>query len=933
MGDKKYNIHFISNTHWDREWLYDFQETRMMLVEFFDSLLEILETMPEYRSFVLDSQVVPVEDYLEVRPENKTRIEAQVRSRRLLIGPWYTCPEGFEVNGESLVRNLLIGHHVAETLGHVMKVGHTPFSYGQNSQMPQIYRGFCIDTILFYHGVSHDEVSNEFIFEGADGTRILGSQMSSGARYNFYHGAYRPAVIGKTSAQREYEWCEGGIPFHRATPENALSHYRLLDPNRLLNRDRLSECVRRLRESEARIATTCHLMFMMGHDSSVADPLEPEMIKITQQTLVYDEVIHGQYEELMEAIKGEIDWEKLPVLRGERRVPKPMPVALHLYSDVLSSRTRMKYRCSEAEYLLQARTEPFAVAAAVMGAEYPRTLLTLAWKTLLKCHAHDSISGSGVDSIEEDVLNRLNQVIHIGEGICSRVLAHLQQQIDLSTISRDSIVVTVYNPTPRTRSEIVTAVIDLPWEGPRPRGQFCLRDAVTGEEVPVQCVSRKPHWAVINHAWDAPCMMRSERFTIHFEAKNIPGLGFACFYVDTKGAFMTGSMVTASNTLENEYIRARIENDGTLRLLDKQTGIEYSDMHYFIDDGEAGHAWMHVRPAYDCAVDSRGFPVSIALEEEGPLLTRFKITYDMKIPVGLDENGGDPWQRLDNVGNQASRSQQSKNLSITSWVTLHKGSKSLEIRTRFENTAQNHRLRVYFPTRRPGKTAYAESAFDVVERETVFRPESVWFGSSHVTFPMQRFVDVSDGTGGLAFICSGLREYEVTQDEERSIAVTLLRAYCVNLTTVSYRWEEHPEMNLSQSPGVHEFSYRLLPHPGNYVSGEVLLEAERATSPLEVVQSGVTKGSLAPRSGFLELQPKTLQMSACKEAQNGGGFVVRIYNPTPEIVEGTLHVPAKITKASRATLNEQPEASLPLIDGKVTVSIAPKKIMTLLLEI
>ena len=40
---KKYEIHVISNTHWDREWLYNFQETHLMLVEMIDSLLDIFD--------------------------------------------------------------------------------------------------------------------------------------------------------------------------------------------------------------------------------------------------------------------------------------------------------------------------------------------------------------------------------------------------------------------------------------------------------------------------------------------------------------------------------------------------------------------------------------------------------------------------------------------------------------------------------------------------------------------------------------------------------------------------------------------------------------------------------------------------------------------------------------------------------------------------
>src|SRR5690606_27540968 len=131
--------------------------------------------------------------------------------------------------GESLLRNLLYGHRVARSFGHVMKVGHTPFSYGQNSQLPQIYRGFDIDTMLFYHGVSHDEVPNEFIFEGADGTQILGSQMSSGARYNFYFHVYRPVVFGTKQHERMYAWEKGGLPFRLCREEQSTDHHVLLD--------------------------------------------------------------------------------------------------------------------------------------------------------------------------------------------------------------------------------------------------------------------------------------------------------------------------------------------------------------------------------------------------------------------------------------------------------------------------------------------------------------------------------------------------------------------------------------------------------------------------------------------------------------------------------------------------------------------------------
>ena len=219
-----YHFHFIPNTHWDREWLYDFQETRMFLVEFMDKLLDIFNNYPEYKSYLLDSQIIPVEDYLAIRPEKEDEIRSRVKEGRLQVGPWYTLPEEHLVNGESLVRNLLVGHRLSSYYGGTMKIGYSPFSYGQASQMPQIYKGFNIDTILFYHGITAEEAPAEFIFEGSDGTQILGSRMGSNARYNFFFSVYRPSVFGKKTLERDYEWSEKGLPFHIASNGKHTGH-------------------------------------------------------------------------------------------------------------------------------------------------------------------------------------------------------------------------------------------------------------------------------------------------------------------------------------------------------------------------------------------------------------------------------------------------------------------------------------------------------------------------------------------------------------------------------------------------------------------------------------------------------------------------------------------------------------------------------------
>ena len=68
-------------------------------------------------AFLLDGQTVCIHDYLEIKPENKERIAAQVQAGKLAIGPWYTLPDLFPIAGECLVRNLNKGIRFAKDLG------------------------------------------------------------------------------------------------------------------------------------------------------------------------------------------------------------------------------------------------------------------------------------------------------------------------------------------------------------------------------------------------------------------------------------------------------------------------------------------------------------------------------------------------------------------------------------------------------------------------------------------------------------------------------------------------------------------------------------------------------------------------------------------------------------------------------------------------
>ena len=50
----------------------------MQLVELFDNLFDLFENDPEFKSFHLDGQTIVLDDYLEIRPENRDKVQRYI---------------------------------------------------------------------------------------------------------------------------------------------------------------------------------------------------------------------------------------------------------------------------------------------------------------------------------------------------------------------------------------------------------------------------------------------------------------------------------------------------------------------------------------------------------------------------------------------------------------------------------------------------------------------------------------------------------------------------------------------------------------------------------------------------------------------------------------------------------------------------------------
>ena len=917
--------HFIPNSHLDREWGMDFQQTRKLTVDFIDALLRIFKRVPEYK-FLLDSQTVPLEDYLEIRPENREKLVELVKQGRLTIGPWYTAPDCFCITGESIVRNLLMGHRVARQFGgKLMKVGYTPFGFGQISQLPQIYSGFGIDTVFFYRGIGpHDTAQSEFYWQAPDGTRLLASRFGSAARYNFYMYVWRPVLYkGRMLKDRLFDWSEGGVPFKLADAEHRYDNYFLTDPKRFYDPSSVEKYFRGMLEMEREHFGTPVIPLMQGMDSSMPDAQEADLLREIQAHLGEgEEVRFSSMPEYTRALKKAVEGKDLKVIHGERRSPHEISAFSTLAGDVISNRPRQKQLTEKAERLLLRWAEPFALLAWRAGEEYPHRYLEVAWKELLKCHAHDTIGGCGVDAVERDATSRLTQVANLSTALLRSSLGAVQLRVESSFCGDNELLLTVFNPSPFERSEVVQAVVDVPDS----TGIVHLRlfDS-EGKKVELHEGPRRVTEKVVRSNVDVANALTCHEVEIEFHAKRIPAMGYKA-YVVRGGAHLPYRKGIAQPPagLQNEFLKVHFNADGTLSLLHKPTGTQYNGLHAFEDGGEAGEPWTRLAPSEDRIITSVGAPARIAVVDSSPLSGRIHVRYEMEVPTGLEH---------DTAYFRTRRSDTTAPLVIDSTFTLRKGCPYLEVETRLENRHKNHRLRVLFPTGLKATHSYSEQPFDVVERGIERGKDHPYRYGKNPTYPLLRFAGLGDGKNGLALFSDGIREYEAVDDESRTLALTLIRGFEIALCTVSYRWERLPEMEGSQALGSHVFRYAIYPHGGDWQKGDVADQAERFSLPLLAGQSTRTERSEMPSEySLLRVSPSDILFSGIKPAQRGRGIILRLYNPSKRKVPARIETVLNLARCEVVTMEEKPAGEsfgLKFSRNKITLSFPPKKVVTL----
>lgn len=899
---KKKSVFVVPHTHWDRAWYAPFEEFRLRLVRLVDRVCDTLESDASFTKFCLDGQTVVLEDYLAIRPQYAERLRRLVKAGRLYVGPWYVLPDEFLVSGESLVRNLMLGHRLSGEFGHTMSVGYVPDPFGHVAQLPQILRGFGHDTFLFARGIdmaTDGDLKVEFEWAGLDGSTVLALHQ----RF-FYNNA---AFLG-------YRIVWGD------------SDGMILDPK--LAMEQIGQAVAAL---EPHTHTDIFLL-NNGVDHSEHQKETPRLLAKAAKRFPQYEFKIGSFEDYAQAVRRSVNGATLQRKHGE---------LTYRYGDMLpgvySSRMYLKTANQHSEDLLEKYAEPLsAIAWLAEGGAYPQDQLWYAWRELLKNHPHDDICGCSVDQVHRDMEARTRVVELVGQAIATDGIRRMGRCIDTSW--QAGVPVVVFNPLSVAHDAVQRVSIDLA-KGVEPWESIALCDE-SGNALPYELVERE------DVAWAEPLKSFNVR-RFHVDVRlEVPPLGYRTLYVrEGKPAKVTAGAKVSARGFENAWYKVTIGDDGALRLRDKASGLEFSDLLVYEDMEDCGdeYNWSYLAENSQRLTTS-GSKAKVELTYGGRLSATWRITHSMKVPAGLTEN-------------RQARSKQTVALEIVAEVTCRVDSPRIDVVTRVDNRACDHRLRVLFPTSIESDYVDVDGHFGVVRRSALPPP----MRENLPPYPTQhqgRFADLSDTRGGFAILNDGLPEFEVVcEGRTRTLAQTLFRA------TGWLSRDDYPVRPFMVGPRVPapeaqclrpmKFRHAFMAHRGDWravlpeaLRHNVATMCSRCDIPdgMDLRQTGVfhvdrfcqgqpvrpvpRSGPLPPSGSVVDLGNERLVVSAFKRCETRKTLIVRFYNPGGTREKALLSAFRPITRAWLTDLKESRQTALKPTRGRLKLDCGPYKIMT-----
>ena len=579
------SIRLSGNSHIDAAWLWPWTETVDVVRRTFSTALQLMDEYPQY---TYTQSAAAYSDWVEQKypAEFQQIVERAKEGRWELVGGMWVEPDLNMPDGESLVRQLLIGkRYFKEKFGVDVRIGWNPDSFGYTWQLPQIYKKSGVDYFVTQKMTWND--TNQlpmklFWWQSPDGSRVL---------------TYFP-----------HDYANG------------------IDPVKI------AADVNRARELNPGLSELMHLFGVGDHGGGPTRAMLDEGIHWTDPKMVYPPTSFGASQGFFSDVESKLDTEHAPVWNyksmaatGNASLPAPPEgkISLPIWNDELyfeyhrgvfttQANHKRNMRDSE-EQLLNA--EKYSSVAWLSGNPYPAAQLTEAWKKVLFNQFHDLAAGSGISVIYKDAQRDYDVVRWTAHDATKNALHAIAAQVNTRTIP--GVPVLVMNPLAWTRTDLVQFDVQMP-ESPKTSAKGISVLDTQGKSLPVQILSAET---------------ATNTFHLLVEVRDVPSLGYEVMHVTPAHGAPESDLKSNGLTLENSSLRVTVDSQtGCITsLYDKKSSFESiapggcgNELIAFKDTPKDYDAW-NIDANFEQHFDKLDKVDSVQLIESGPLRATIRV--------------------------------------------------------------------------------------------------------------------------------------------------------------------------------------------------------------------------------------------------------------------------------------------------------------------
>ncbi len=869
---KSYDVYCVGHAHIDMNWMWSWPETVAVTNDTFSTVLRLMDEFPTFHFSQSQASVYRIVE--EHHPELLERIAARVREGRweVTASHWVEGDKNL-AGGESLCRHLLYTRRYLQKLFGLtpedVPIDWSPDTFGHAATVPTyLARGGVKYLYLHRPGAQGAARPRAFWWRGPDGSRVLvKNDMECG-----YNGVINPAVA-----------------------------------NLLLNF---------VRETSLPFA-----LLVYGVGDHGGGPTRQDLRRGLEMDAwpIFPRLRFATAKEYFTRLEQSGD--KLPTLDGELNFE---------FAGCYTTQSLIKKANRFAEARLVDAELAAVAATAAAALPYPTAALETAWRDTLFSHFHDILPGSGVHDTRTYTHGLFQKTMASTSMIETLALRTLAAHIDTSAFADADAPAPAHWPVGRQPSGhgggvghgaadgALSAAEQSAGDGPRPfilfnptatpcqtvieatiwenarnwGGQPFHHPAFTvltpdGQRRPAQIVEAGSYWG--------------HDFTRLAFPASLPAYGYAaCAILTEKTADVAATVRQLGRAhhcgyssrerepegLENEFVRVELDtcHGGIRRLVDRRTGRELISatspaplLEYAVERPHGMTAWLidHTGPAERPVVNS------LKRQAKGPYKASLEVglrLHDSDFTLTYELRAGDPNLYLHLIGTWFERGTPQTGIPV---------------------------LRLTLPLALDQAKATYEIPFGALTRDTVAGEEV-----PALNWAMVNGVADDGQTAGCLLLNDSKHGHSL---DGSTLRLTLIRS--------SYDPDPLPEI------GRHEIHLAVRPLAGSLTAAEAIAAGQAFTHAIRTVGTDLHAGQLPASGQLFDLSPTTVQVSGIKQAEDGNGIIVRLFQAEMAATLATIIPNPAIfgcpTQATEVDLLERPlpDSTATLDKGLVQVTV------------